>query len=140
VSRAAVFVDTSALYALFAPSDGNHKRAKATLAHLRGERVSLLTSSAVLAESYVFVHARTGQRGLLRFRHGVGGSSWLRSVGVSRAWDEAAWQLLARQQDKDYSYVDATSFVLMRALEITRAFSFDEHFRQAGFEMLPGGR
>lgn len=33
------------------------------------------------------------------------------------------------------SLVDHTSFILMRRRNIRRAFSFDDHFAQAGFEL-----
>jgi predicted nucleic acid-binding protein len=32
--------------------------------------------------------------------------------------------------------VDATSFVLMKRLKLRRAFAFDQHFAQAGFQMV----
>jgi len=134
---AEVFVDTSALYALFAKRDRNHARARDSLLELRNERASLLTSTTVLTESYVLVHARTGREGLLRFRRAIARSQWLRAVDVSSAWETEAWDLLEAQIDKDYSFVDATSFVLMSALEVRRAFSFDIHFAQAGFDVMP---
>lgn len=133
----AVFVDTSALYALFIPSDDDHEAARAALSALRKDRTALVGSNVVLLESYVLVHARAGRGALLRFRETVGTSAWLRVVDVSDAQDDAAWDLLRRRADKDYSYVDATSFVLMREAGISRAFAFDDHFRQAGFEVLP---
>jgi len=140
MSLAEVFVDTSALYALFARRDRNHARARHSLLALRDERASLLTSTAVLTESYVLVHARAGRVGLLRFRHALARSQWLRAVDVGSAREAEAWKLLEDQTDKDYSFVDATSFVLMTALGVRRAFSFDVHFAQAGFEVVPEPR
>lgn len=34
--------------------------------------------------------------------------------------------------DKEWSFTDCTSYVLMERIGITKAFSFDDHFRQFG--------
>lgn len=133
-----VFVDTSALYALFAARDRNHAAARAVLGELREMRASLVTSDLVLFESYALVHARTGSAGLLRFRAAVGRSRWLRSVDAPPAVVGDAWALIESRVERGYSFVDATSFVLMRLLGTNRAFTFDAHFGQEGFAMLPG--
>ncbi|MFM8410690.1 MAG: type II toxin-antitoxin system VapC family toxin [Alphaproteobacteria bacterium] len=135
-----IFVDTSALYALFAARDRNHATARAALDRMRQSQASLVTSDVVLLETHVLVHARTGSAGLLRFRSVVGRSRWLRTVEVSPPVAQEAWSLVEARVDNGYSFVDATSFVLMRLLGIDEAFSFDDHFRQEGFVMLPGKR
>lgn len=137
MNTAAIFIDTSAFYAIFARSDENHAAAAALLVALQRERTQLVTSSFVLLESFILVHARTGTEGLLRFRSGVAGSRWLRTVTVEDAQEKRAWALLREQTDQDYSLVDTTSFVVMADLSVSRAFTFDGHFRIAGFEMLP---
>jgi predicted nucleic acid-binding protein len=38
--------------------------------------------------------------------------------------------------DKQWSLVDATSFLIMSSLEITSALTNDRHFEQAGFMRL----
>ena len=134
-----VFVDTSALYAIFAASDGKHRDAVASFRKLSRERTSLVTTDLVLIESYVLVHARTGRTGLLRFRNAVGGSAWLETMVATREHAASAWELLEQRTDQEYSYVDATSFVVMRALGIERAFTFDDDFRREGFEIVGGG-
>ena len=42
-----------------------------------------------------------------------------------------------RQDDKDWSLVDAVSFVIMRQLGLREAFTSDHHFSQAGFVRVP---
>ena len=135
----AVFVDTSALYAIFVPSDGKHREAGASFRKLGGEDVPLVTTDLVLIESYVLIHSRTGTTGLLRFRAAVTNSAWLQNIVVTSEHQANAWQLLEKRSDKEYSFVDATSFVMMRALGVERAFTFDDHFSQEGFQVI-GGR
>ncbi len=131
-----VFVDTSALYALFNPRDSNHAAASGFLRSLHAQGTELLTTNLVELEAYVLVHARMGRLGLLRFRKIVGSSHWLSRHKVTTVQEAAAWTLLERERDKEYSFVDASSFVVMRAQRVTRAFAFDIHFQQAGFQKL----
>jgi len=52
---------------------------------------------------------------------------------VDAAMDQRAWEWLARHDERSYSYVDATSFEIMRRERITEAFAFDGDFSAAGF-------
>ena len=138
-----VFVDTSALYALFVPVDENHREAATILEELNRERTPLVTTNLVLLESYVLVHARTGRTGLLRFRGVVARTPWLECIATTSEHESDAWRLLEARSDKEYSFVDVASFVVMRALGIVRAFTFDSDFSQEGFEVArarPKGR
>jgi len=57
---------------------------------------------------------------------------------VSHRDQLAALGLLSLHKDKTYSLCDVISFTIMHRLEITRAVSFDRHFRQfGGFDILP---
>jgi len=59
------------------------------------------------------------------------------TTGRVRQGDEdTALQLLARNRDKDFSFTDAFSFVVMDRLTIRAAFTFDHHFTQYGFTVL----
>ena len=55
---------------------------------------------------------------------------------VDRALEADAESWLRRHDERDYSFVDATSFALMRHLGIEEAFAFDEDFSAAGFVEL----
>jgi predicted nucleic acid-binding protein len=48
----------------------------------------------------------------------------------------SAVALFRRHDDKDWSFTDCVSFVLMRELKIEESFTTDRHFRQAGFKAL----
>jgi len=47
-----------------------------------------------------------------------------------------AWEMFKKYEDKDLSFRDCTSFILMNNLKLRKAFSFDEHFKQMGFEIF----
>jgi len=50
----------------------------------------------------------------------------------------SSWDVFRLYTDKRWSFTDCTSKVVMELLGITRAFSFDQHFRQFGnIEVVP---
>ncbi|MGH3318754.1 MAG: hypothetical protein ACRDN9_01010 [Streptosporangiaceae bacterium] len=54
---------------------------------------------------------------------------WLAELDTAIAW-------LRSRDDRECSFVDATSFALMREREIDRALAFDGDFSAAGFAEL----
>ena len=46
--------------------------------------------------------------------------------------------ILGKYKDQAFSYVDAVSFAVLQQQSISTAFSFDNHFRIAGFQVTPG--
>ena len=60
-------------------------------------------------------------------------TKWVEVVHINPQLDEEAWQLRKARPDKQWSLVDCASFVVMRSRKITRAFTTDHHFEQAGF-------
>jgi predicted nucleic acid-binding protein len=55
---------------------------------------------------------------------------------VSSGQEREAELLLEQFADRDFSYVDATSFVVMSQLGLNEAFAFDHHFTAARFSLL----
>jgi predicted nucleic acid-binding protein len=118
-----LFVDTSVWYAAADSSDRSNARATAILA--AGE--PLVTSDHVLVETWILLRHRLHRKAAERFwealRHGV---AVIECVGPADL--EAAWQIGVSFPDQDFSFVDRTSFAVMRRLGIERAASFDDHF------------
>ena len=54
-------------------------------------------------------------------------------VLVDESVDLRAWEWLRRHDERSYSYVDATSFEIMRRERISEALAFDGDFSAAGF-------
>ena len=55
---------------------------------------------------------------------------------VDSTVDSAAWTLLKARSDKEWSLVDAASFVIMTTFGMTEALTTDHHFTQAGYTRL----
>jgi predicted nucleic acid-binding protein len=57
-------------------------------------------------------------------------------ASVSREAEQEALNWLRRRDEREYSFVDATSFATMRALRVVSALAFDGDFSAAGFVEL----
>jgi predicted nucleic acid-binding protein len=123
-----IFVDSSAWYALVNARDKNHLAAKRFLE--AGHR--LLTTNFVIDETITLVLVRKGYQAAVDLGEQLWSEEQARIVWLSRTDQRAAWQLFKRYSDKEFSFTDCTSFVVMERLELTHAFAFDEHFDQTG--------
>jgi predicted nucleic acid-binding protein len=130
-----IFVDTSALYAFMSEDDRNHERARQRWNSLITSDDKLLTNSYVLVESITLIQQRLGMKYVRAFLSQfipILNVDWLGQEHHSRAVE----QLLTADRHQ-LSLVDCSSFETMRRLGIKRVFSFDEHFRQQDFEVIP---
>lgn len=130
----AVFVDTSAVYALLVATDEFHPRARDTFAGLRARDARLLTTSYVLVESYALLQRRAGMDAVAAFRDGF--APLLEVVWVGAPLHELGLDDLAARGNTTVSLVDAVSFAAMRQSGVHAAFTYDGHFAAEGFEAL----
>ena len=61
----------------------------------------------------------------------------VRLVHINEPLFLQGWAYFQQHQDKSYSLTDCISFVVMNQLQIRKAFTFDQHFNQAGFQVEP---
>lgn len=134
-----VFVDTSAFVALRNSSEAEHAEARVALANLLDEGVSLYTSNYVFAETYTALMVRVGRREAIEWGRRFRASEAIELVRVESGIDDDAWAILEQHRDKQWSYVDATSFALIERDGGGEAFAFDADFAQRGLRVLPGG-
>ncbi len=69
----------------------------------------------------------------MRFLDRMERSSRVSVAPIDAIIDERAWTWLRSRNERGYSYVDATSFELMRRERINEALAFDGGFSAAGF-------
>lgn len=132
-----LFVDTGAWYALYNDVDDYHHQALAFLQELVGQKSWLFTSDYVFDETVTLLRARLGHKKAVDFGQWIRQSELVRMLDVDQKVREATWEMFVRYRDKDFSFTDCTSFVLMRQLRLTDAFALDDHFEQMGFVMWP---
>ena len=130
------FVDTSFWVALRFARDRRHPEARAIWGEGTG---AILTSTSVLGETWTFLRRRAGHRRAVEFSEAVLRLSSLMVAHVDEGLEAEAWRWLARRDERTYSFVDATSFALMRRHRLREALAFDGDFSAAGFiEVRPG--
>lgn len=132
-----VFVDTSAWFALYSKGDEAHSRASRFWKELRRKSARLLTTEHVFSESITLMRARKGYLAACRLGNFILNSRIVEIADVPAQTRGRAWEVFIKYSDKDFSFTDCTSFVVMRELGITDAFAFDDHFAQMGFTLRP---
>ena len=129
-----IFVDSSYWIALHMARDNRHADALA-LESLHGT-VRLITSSLVLGETWTFLLRRTGHDLAASWLDRVRAAPAIVLERVDEELEAEAWAWLRVHDERPYSFVDATSFALMRRRRITEALAFDGDFAAAGFTEL----
>jgi len=130
-----IFVDTSAWFARLVASDPNHE---AAVCFTRASGEALLTTDYVADETLTLLRARGQARASLAFGESLFGGQLGHVYFMTEEDARQAWELFRRFHDKDWSFTDVTSKVVMDRLGVNRAFAFDRHFSQFGdIELLP---
>ncbi len=124
------FVDSSFWIALQARRDQHHDDARQLWV---SERQSLTTTNHVLGETWTFLRRRLGHQEAWDFVSSAERSPRLTIHRVDETAEEEAWNWLRRHDERPYSFVDATSFAVMRRLRLREALAFDDDFSAAGF-------
>jgi len=124
-----IFADTGALFAYAIPDDEHHRKAQKWV---RKNRVPLMTTDYIIDEMLTLIRARGQairalQMGELLFTGQVAIIYYLTEEDIL-----AAWEVFRTYSDKEWSFTDCTSKIVIEKLELTYAFAFDQHFRQFG--------
>lgn len=135
-----IFIDTGAFLARYVPQDEHNRRARRAWSQIERSRTPCFTSNFVLDETFTLLGRRSSYAFAADRAQALLASEAL-TILRSDADDEArAVHLFAKFADQRVSYTDCVSFALMRRHGLNRAFTFDRHFADAGFELVPSGR
>lgn len=134
-----VFVDTAGWMACADGSDPAHVRSRESRDTVLESGNVLVTTDYVIDETLTLLRMRLGLPAAKAWWDLVEGSSRVRWewVGMDRA--ERARKAFFRYRDKNYSFTDCTSLVVMQELRLRQVLTTDRHFRQMGFQVLPSG-
>lgn len=132
-----IFVDTGAFLARYVAGDQHYRRAARTWKLLERSGSPLLTSNFVVDETLTLLARRTTYA-FAAERAEVLYSSRLLTILRPDAADEiAAVELFRKFSDHGVSFTDCVSFALMTRHRLKQVFTFDRHFRHAGFDVRP---
>lgn len=132
-----IFLDTSAFYAMEVKSDVNHDRATAVKAEIAKNMHGVpVTTNYVIAEAITLLRFKSSHSSAVAFGEKIRSSKILKIIRVGDETENTAWEMFKELSDKNLSFVDCTSFAIMEEMGIPKAFAFDDHFAQAGFNTL----
>jgi predicted nucleic acid-binding protein len=126
-----IFVDTSFWVALQIQRDPHHRDAVALLA--THAAAPMVTTNHVRGETWTFLRRRAGHRSAVRFLDALDGSPRFDVIRVDDEVEREALAWLRHRDERQYSFVDATTFAVMRGRRIGEALAFDGDFGAAGF-------
>ena len=129
-----IFVDTSFWVALRNRRDPHHEVAR-SLTQTYAKH-PLLTTNHILGETWTFLRRRAGHGSAVAFLDALAATDRLIVDHVTMAHEQRSLQWLRQRDEREYSFVDATSFTLMRSRRVREAFAFDGDFAAAGFVEL----
>ena len=132
-----MFVDTAAWVAAADSADAACPSVQQSRDQWLSAGGLLTTTDYVIDETLTTLRFRLGLDAAEAWWFQIEGSTRLRIESIDQARAERARSLFFRYRDKDFSFTDCCSFVLMQELRILRVLTLDHHFRQMGFEVVP---
>lgn len=130
------FMDANGWIALNSKRDQLHNAAVRLNKELLQGGHHYVTTNFVLDETYTGLLTKVGHFAAVDFGEKIRASRTALVIHVSEEMEEEAWRLFKQHTDKGFSFTDCTSFVAMRRLKITDAFTNDHHFEQMKFAVL----
>lgn len=134
-----VFLDSSALVAYYNEDDTLHQQAADVMRKFSTGELSLskfFTSDYVFDETVTVIECVLGRHDLaVKVGEALRQSPRTEILPIDKDIFEASWKLFAAS--RRLSFTDCTSLVLMRALGIQIAFTFDRHLTVQGIRTIP---
>jgi predicted nucleic acid-binding protein len=135
-----IFVDTSAWDAIADAGDANHEIALLYKDEI-AENCRLVVTNYILDELHTLMLMNQGYQDTVDFKRQLDvmiQAGVLEVVWVTEDIVAETWTVFEKfNVDKEWSFTDCVSYVVMKQHEITDVFTFDHHFAQMGFVKQP---
>lgn len=95
-----------------------------------------MTTNHVRGETWTWLRSRTWHARAVEFLDSLEQRGHVQVENVPEEFEDDALRWLRQHDEREYSFVDATSFAYMRARGIQEALAFDGNFAAAGFTEL----
>ncbi len=134
-----IFIDTGAFLARYLARGQYHQDAVAAWRMLEASTERCFTSNFVLDETLTLLARRASYKFAAERGRNLLTSEALEVLRPNDDDELRALEHFEKLADQQISFTDCVSFALMKKERICQAFSFDQHFAYAGFELWPGG-
>ncbi len=132
-----IFIDTGPFLARYIDHDQYHKTASDLWDKFYKSREQCITSNFVLDEFFTLLARRTGYAFAADRARNILCSQEMEILRPDQKEELEAVNLFKKYADQKISFTDCISFVLMHRHKIKRVFTFDRHFKSAGFHTTP---
>ncbi len=130
-----IFADTSFFLAGIDRRDTHHDVARRLIEQV--DRGRIVTTNQVRGETWTVVQRKLWHAKACEFLDSLSRSaSYIRVHFLDAELEREALEWLRRHDEREYSFVDATSFAFMRRNGVAEALAFDGDFAAAGFVEL----
>jgi len=129
-----IYIDTSAFYAIIDQDDGYHESAKNTWVSLILRKESLACNNYVLVETVALLQNRFGKNAVLDLQKML---PLLSIDWIAAEQHRFAIAMLIPVNHRKMNLVDCSSFDTTQRFGINTGFTFDKHFREHRFEIIP---
>jgi uncharacterized protein len=130
-----IYVDTSAFLAVVHAGDDQHERAFETWRNLIENNERLICNNYVLVESIALVQHRIGMEALAILHNEI--IPYMEVEWLDESLHNAIVNAALSSKRRKLSFVDLSSFDTMRRHNIDTVFTFDSHFHEQGFDVIP---
>lgn len=129
-----IFVDTSVLVALNNIEDPTYSRAFQISKKIFSKNLELVTSNHIISETLTILSQKVAHQTAIDFKE-----LWvpkMEVVHIGEILEETAFEIFKKLTSKNVSFVNCTSFALMKEFGILTVFTFDKDFKKQGFKIL----
>ena len=130
-----IFIDTAALFSLVATEDVKASIAVDTWEKIIQANNELITNNYVIVECTSLVQRRLGLEFVRHLQTKI--LPFVETDWINEEQHSLAVLRILDTNRRSLSLVDCSAFETMYRLGIKTAFTFDHHFREEGFEVIP---
>ena len=130
-----ILIDTSAILPVLDKNDVIHYQAAEIWRELIEEKKEIWINNYILLEATTLIQRRYGMEIVRNFQQRMAPIfqvEWINAIKHTQATE-----ILLSTNRRKLSLVDISAFATMRRLGIRQVFTFDQHFAEQGFEVLP---
>ena len=130
-----IFIDTGAFLARYLARDQYYGDAASVWQQLTRERP--ITTNFVLDETLTLLARRSSYPFAAAKARTIVTTNAFTILRPSAQDELSSLELFEKYVDQKISFTDCVSFTLMRKAGLNQVFTFDQHFRYAGFKVVP---
>lgn len=130
-----ILIDTSAFLALLDMNDLHHESATKEWISLLSEGQICMTNNYVVLESVAVIQKRLGLEAVQELNKNI--LEHVHIEWVDKVQHEQVMKTVLETNRRRLSFVDCAAFQTMHRLDIETVFTFDKHFSEEGFTVVP---